>query len=368
MNGERLRVAREAHWMTQTDLSEASGVPTSTVSKIEHGLYGPGADKFSAQLADALDMPVSYFSDEPMPDVADGRYRKQSQASAKLKKSVIAHAKQVAAVMAEADRRYPIRKATIVPIEPGQVSLEDAPAIAAELRELMGLSQEGPVSNVTRACERAGIAVVTLPVFETSERSESTRHFSGFSTWPGLGADSMSRPIVLLSSTLPGDVQRASLAHEVSHIYAHTRNRSVDDKLAERQAWDIGGNFLVPIAEAREILSGGHVTLDRLKRMKAVYGVTVKFLITYCARNGIIDQEKSVSLNKQYTSRGWNKSEPVEVIREEASFFPAVINRMLADHVDVGMQRLEVARIAAEGTKVRKARKGGVLMRFSVVK
>lgn len=357
MNGERLRTAREACWMTQTELSEASGVPASTVSKIEHGIYGAGADKFADRLADALDMPVSYFSDMPLPDVADGRYRKQSKASAKLVKSVIAHTKQVAAVMAEADGLYRIRKPTIVPLEQGQHLLDEPEVLAAELRELMGLSQEGPVSNVTRACERSGIAVVNLPIFEVGEKVESTRHFAGYSAWPGLGMDPGVRPVVLLSSSMPGDVQRASLAHEVSHIYAHTRNRGVDDKVAERQAWDIGGNFLIPREEARDILSGGHVTLDRLKKMKAVYGVSVKFLITYCDHNGLIDQNKSASLHKQYTSRGWNKGEPIDVVKEQAVFFPRIVSRMLSDGLDVGLQRLEVARIAGEQREAQAGRK-----------
>lgn len=32
MRGERLRCAREAHWMTQQELSAASVVPASTIS------------------------------------------------------------------------------------------------------------------------------------------------------------------------------------------------------------------------------------------------------------------------------------------------------------------------------------------------
>ena len=373
MNGERLKVAREAHWMTQAELSKASGVPASTISKIEQGMYRSDADRFASQLAVALDLPSSFLSDDPLPDVPAGRYRKQSKASAKLQKSVIAHAKQVAAVMAEADTRYKIRSTTLVPLDSGSPMLDNPVEIASELRELLGISQEGPVGNMTRACERAGIAVVNLPIFDldeplsdSSEKPEDTKHFSGFSMWPGLGGDHKGRPIILLSSVLPGDVQRATIAHELAHVYVHTRNRDVNDKTAEAQAWQIGDLVAVPLKEAREILSDGRVTLDRLKRMKLRYGVSVKLLITYCAHNGIINQEKSTSLYKQYTSRGWNKGEPFEQIRENAKFFPSVLRRMQEDGLDIGLNRLEVARIAAEGQKTPGSKgKGGRVLDWS---
>ncbi len=365
MNGERLRVAREACWLTQADLAKRSGIPASTISKIEKGMYGQTADGFVGKFAAALGMPPSYFSNDPMPDVPDGRFRKQARASAKLQKSVIAHSKQIAAVMDQADRRYRILKPTFAPLENG-TDLSKTGELANYLRKALGLGTSGPVSNMTRACERAGIAVVNVPLFENRESargSEDERVFSGFSTWPGMGFGSTSRPIVLLSSSLPGGVQRASLAHELAHIYIHTRNTDVDVREAERQAWMVGGDVLLPEGDARDMLDGAPVTLDRLRMVKARYGVTVKFLITYCSRHGIVSEKRATSLHKQYSSRKWGVQEPVTVARESSQLFPKVLMRMRADGIDVGMNELDVAHLCAEiaNAKVRQRTQGKVL-------
>ena len=349
MNGERLRVAREACWLTQAELSSMTKIPTSTISKMEKDMYGARSDQFVASLAKALDMPVSYFSDEPMLDIPDGMYRKQSRASAKLQKSVIAHAKQAATVMGEAERLYPMRKPTIEPLEHG-ADLSLAAEYARWLREAMGVSSRGPITNLTRACERAGVAVINLPMFESEDKAKEERLFSGFSVWPGLGVEDGKRPIILLSSSLPGDVQRASLAHELAHVYIHTRNRQVNMDVAEKQAWMTGGYVLLPLDEAREALADGPVTLERLRRLKAAYGVSVKFLITYCDHNKLIDSAKAASLHKQYSSRKWNQREPVEVGRESALLFPSVLKRMQDDGIEIGMPRIDVARILSSGS------------------
>ena len=360
MNGERLKVAREASWLTQKELSDLSGIPASTISKIEKGLYGNNADRFVERLSFALDIPASFLLGGPLPDIPDGRFRRQSKASAKLKKSVIAHTRQAAEVMCVADSTYPIRAATITPLESG--ALQDTPeTYACDLRDMIGVSQEGPVHNMTRACERAGVAIVSLPIFEYT--NESQRHFSGFSTWPGMAADK-ARPIIVLSSSLPGDVQRATIAHELAHLYAHTRNPSVDEGSAEIQAWDIGRNILVPPNEIRAKLDNQTVTLEKLKRLKIVYGVSIKLLIKHCHSLGIIDDSKATSLNKQYTSRKWNKEEPVVVTQETALLYPSVLSRMRGDGIDVGMRQLEAARIIAclDATKRRREGSAEVLM------
>ncbi len=351
MNGMRLRTAREACWMTQSELAAQAGIPTSTISKMERDIYGNASDDYVDTLADALDIPVSFLSNAPLPDVPDGRYRKQSKASAKLQKSVVAHARQVASVMQDADAHYRIHKTTLVPMERGE-NLDDSEGISRRLRNMLGLSIEGPVGNMTRACERAGVVVADMSPVGPGGQTEGERRFSAFSAWPDMGMGD-SRPVIIVSSYLSGDILRATIAHEVAHIYAHTRNPAIPDAIAERQAWMIGGELMIPVKEAREILGGRQVTLDRLRRMKAAYGVSVKFLITYCEHRHIITRERAVALNKQYSSRKWHQGEPVEVVKERAQLFPSVIRRMMNDGLDIGMSRSDVTSIVWGGGNAR---------------
>lgn len=360
MNGERLRVAREACMLTQSALAEKSNVPASTVSKLEHGLYGANTDNFISAFSEALDTPASFFSDEPLPEIPDGRYRKQSRASASLKKAVVAQTTQAIATMNEADKIYKIKKLTIKPFE-GDLDTADFSDLASELREIVGASTSGPIGNTIRTCERSGVPVMMLPLYEGGSCGNvGTKCFSAFSTWPDMGSNPCERPMISISSSMPGDAQRATVVHELAHLYIHTRNPQIDDKVAEKQAWDVTDRFLFPVEDAHERLDSAKITLQTLKRVKSVYGVSVKFLITCCKHYGLIDSERATSLYKQYTARRWNQGEPVLVQSETAQFFPSVIERMNDDGLDVGMPKINVERILKSSQQQADRKQGGV--------
>jgi Zn-dependent peptidase ImmA (M78 family) len=82
--------------------------------------------------------------------------------------------------------------------------------------------------------------------------------------------------------------------------------------------------LLIPKIRALEIFSSP-VTLSDLLRLKAYWGLSAQALIMRGSQLGLIDEQRKSSLFKQLSARGWRKSEPVTVHREE----PALVWRLL---------------------------------------
>ena len=108
-----------------------------------------------------------------------------------------------------------------------------------------------------------------------------------------------------------GDRERFTVAHELGHIVLH-KDRDVAIKLREQEAHQFAGATLLPrevaVSEISETLS-----LQGYMRLKARYGLSIQSAIARGRTLGLISQERQRSLMIQISSRGWRKSEPVDV-------------------------------------------------------
>ena len=101
--GRRVREARVAKGMSQTDLGDKLGVSFQQVQKYEKGTNRIGASRL-LQTATALNVPVEYFFD----GVNDGS-QDDSPVNAKLSRKAIATATKLHQIPDEAMRREIIR-------------------------------------------------------------------------------------------------------------------------------------------------------------------------------------------------------------------------------------------------------------------
>lgn len=334
MLATRMRSARISCGMTLEILSSRTGIPTSRLSKIENCLLDASDDDV-ARVADATSIPIGFFIDAPLYQASSGRFRKQSSVPKKRLEELEAKTCLIAEAIDEAATAYRLPKPTITPLS-GPISdglIEEA---AQRMRSEMGISDLGPIGNVTRACERAGVAVAKVPM------PNNDRKLSAYSVWADLGER---MPLVVVSMSLPGDVLRGTIAHEIGHLVLHTRNPSVDAKDAELQAWLFANHFLFPRENAELAFASEPVTLRRLERLKAAYGVSISFLLSCCKSYGIIDEERNRSLRKQYSARGWYANEPVAVGIERPSLVPQVLRKMNQDGMTIGMQSFLAAKL-----------------------
>lgn len=327
MLGERVLIARQAEGMTQKGLSESSGISPSKISKIETDMTDPTPSEIHA-LSSALSIPFSYFTDSPSYPVVEGRFRKRSRAPKSRVRTLVSTTAMIAGVVQEASAEYRLRPVTITPFD-GEATENAIADQTLMTRTALGLPSRGPIGNVIRACERGGIAVARVPM------ADDGGDLSGYSVWGDMGE---LRPLIVFSSSLPGDVLRATVSHELGHLVLHTLRPLVEPKAGEVEAWGFSNHFLFPVDDAKEIFAGTPVTLRSLLRVKQRYGVSVSFLISCCRRYGIIDELRERSLRKQYSARGWYMNEPGEVVGETTKMVPAILSRMREDGRDICLQ------------------------------
>jgi Zn-dependent peptidase ImmA (M78 family) len=200
-----------------------------------------------------------------------------------------------------------------------EIDQEQIESLATATREALRLAPDKPVPHLTRALERAGVAVA--PISLTSPDGEapitSGKHF-GVSYWGGPGETAL---IGYFAGS--GDRDRFTLAHELGHLVLHTfRPRCTDP---EKEAHQFAGAFLLPYQRAAEEFSG-RLTLTSLAHKKAAWGVSIQALIMRAAAVGAIDEPRKQSLFVQLHHRGWRKEEPVAVGREQ----PLLLWKLLA--------------------------------------
>ncbi len=313
MMGERVRLAREASRLTQSALAAAAGVSQGTISDIESGRIATPAESVIDGIARATAYPVTFFLRGPLPDMPDGHYRKLNRGTAQVSRQIRAQVRQVVELVQEAEKIIRLPRVAFEPIDDLE-EIESIEAIAAQARDRLGVDRAGPIANLTRAAERAGVIVVGIS-------GEMVDH-DGYSTWPNpmLGG----RPIVALATGASGDRSRFNIAHELGHLILHTARPDTDPPKAENEAHRFAGALLLPAAVARQALRPP-VTLRVLMNVKASYGISIAASAQRAHDLRIIDKDHFVSLRKQLSARRWTKVEPVEV----ASEHPQLIRKTL---------------------------------------
>ncbi len=316
MTGARVRQVRELLGWTQTELSRRSGVRQARLSEIESGFLAPA--EVVQSIARATGFPEAWFEQPSPSEFPDGtiRYRKTSKASKRHDRCAVRRLELAAELVDQLSAGLTLPSVSLQFL--GGTS-DDVEKVAADTREVLGLAPQGPVKNVTRAIERAGAVVVGLPV-DLAGAANEVRHHHGVSAWPSLD----SRPVIGFSTADPGDRQRHTLAHEVGHLVLHRGD--VADRDYESEASRFAGAFLMPRQDATDAFAGP-VTLQRLGQLKAFWGISIAGLVVRATQVGVIDRERQTSLFKQLSARGWRKTEPVTVHREQ----PALISRLIAE-------------------------------------
>ena len=109
-----------------------------------------------------------------------------------------------------------------------------------------------------------------------------------------------------------GDRLRFTIAHELGHLLLHKYRKPANYRDMEREAHRYAGALLMPQADAR-ILLGDHFMLSDLARLKASWGMSIASMVSRASNLGLIDANRTRSLQIQINSRGWRKREPVHV-------------------------------------------------------
>ena len=325
VSGERIRQARELRQLTQQELANRVDVSQTTIALIERGQFIPNnilLDRLALNLA----FPVSFLRKKPAQDFPLGSLLYRSHSTVKSTERNLAH--RYAQIAFELSAQLANR------IKLGANKLprvSESPKLAAQLaRSSMGLSPDTPIPHVIRACERAGVLIVSIPV--------QVEKLEAFSLWAG---KTLTRPVIAVSSGRPGDRVRLSVAHELGHLVMHeTLTSSLQE--AEREAYQFAGEFLVPEEPFRQEL-GGQITLASLVPLKKRWGVSLQALAMRAKEIGVVSDRQCRYLFEQMSQKGWRKKEPAgleipaekpRALRQMAELLygePLEISRMAAD-------------------------------------
>lgn len=337
--GARIRQARELREVQQQDVAAILGITGGRLAQIEQS-DAPTSMEPAVQtaLSAALRMPGSFFEVPAAEDLSVGsmRFRAQQRLTKRVTNRVRREAELTLELARAAERHLESPRARVP--STFLVTAEDA---ADAARAALGVPPTGPVPNVVRALEKAGVWV-----FMVDTRVEAK--LDAFSTWAG---PNLERPVIALGEGMAWDRQRHTTAHELGHLVMHRTTGTDTDggKSIEQEADRFASAFLFPREDALLELPSP-LTLSQLGPLKLRWGMSLQALVYRAHDLGVITPEHRASLFKQISARGWKKEEPG--VEARAVERPRALRRMIelayGTPVDIKKVAGEVGRFPSE--------------------
>ncbi len=322
-NRAMLATAREAQFLSQSELAEGVGVSQALVGRWETGSAVPNADQVSALAAALKVRPELFFVDRPrhLTSMSDYYHRALVRASRRDVKAIHARCR---ILDIQIDSLLRLSEPTNDQIPTFDPKEDGSPEQIADLtRRAMGIGP-GPIPNLVAVIEKCGAIVI--------DRDLEVESVDAICRWiPGLPK------LFFLNGAKPPDRMRFSLAHELGHTVMHF-GRDLDQKVAEDQANEFAPAFLMPANDIRSDFHGG-VTLASLAAIKRKWRVSMQAAAMRALSVGAIDSRRLQWLFVQMSRNGWRKSEPITIAGET----PTTLPRLLKSHLDAGFSRSDLA-------------------------
>ncbi len=266
-HGSCLRLARLYADKTLTDVANTVGVSRQYVHQLETDQTSPSAEMLEA-FAVVLGVQKAFFSDFKRSQFGEHQFhfRKLRSTKASTKHRTIAMAEIYRRLVAFLDAQLELPVVNIPQIMVSTAS--DIEKAAEQARTYWGLGV-GPIANMTRVVENAGVPVT---------------FFRGISKEVDALSVSTKRPIIVRNDykESPGRL-RFDIAHELGHLIMH-EGRITGDRLTEAEANRFASAFLLP---RRTFLSAcpvmPRISWSLMKELKAYFKAS-KACILYRAR------------------------------------------------------------------------------------
>ena len=323
MIGERLKRARSAAGLSMKELSLQASVSANMIKKYEHNESMPSSGVL-VKISRALGVRNEYFFRPAKFDLGKVEYRKRSTISSKMLNRIKADVlDQVERWMELANLwpTFPIQRFLApkfsIPVIDDYAQLEK---IADELRNVWELGNQ-PINSVIDVLENHGILVIITDVDTTSK-------------FDGLQASLSDVPIIVISSSWPGDRQRFTLAHELGHLILEgLLSPSLDEEKACNR---FAGAFILPENTLRKSLGvkRNNLEVQELYLLKMDFGLSMMACIYRAADLNIINDSKRKDLFMLFSMRKWRSEEPGQAYPiEETNLFKQLIFRGLGEGI-----------------------------------
>jgi Zn-dependent peptidase ImmA (M78 family)/transcriptional regulator with XRE-family HTH domain len=316
-SGERLRVLRRFHNLTQRELGEAIGSSASVITGYERGNTEPKGLAMDA-ICSTLEVEPSYFAAKQHVDEFrehETNFRSLVKTPDRLRKRVLAHATlfgSVIQLLTSKVRLPSLKKPTMRATSPDE--LERAAEIC---RVEWGVGVDAPIHDVMHMIESAGIVVTVLDTSLSKEVDAFSRY----------GATNL---IVLNPAKNSSTRARFDLAHEAGHGTLHQEGIPLELSVREDQANYFASALLLPKkAFGREFWAVRHTrNWDHLLDLKRRWGASVAAIVMRSYHLGLTDAAEYRRRYKQMSYQGWLRgSEPDEPEAESPKLFSLMVKR-----------------------------------------
>ena len=198
-------------------------------------------------------------------------------------------------------------------------SYDSSPETAAMLVRQHWRLGEKPIKNMVQLLEANGVRVFSL--------AESNKEVDAFSLW----RDGI--PYVFLNRFKSAERSRFDVGHELAHLCLHKHGgagstKKLDSEI-EKEANQFASSLLMPAGDVK-VICGSHLYgVDSLIDYKKRWGVSVAALNYRLADLGLIKGGKATSNYVELSRRGWLRSEPFGLAREQSTILQDVIDDLL---------------------------------------
>lgn len=326
-NVEIIKLAREARFITQEELSQLLNIEQGTLSKVEKGIL-LADEGLIEKISKILDFPITFFYQEKKVIPVEGHYRRKISLPVKQMKQYIAQM-----TIAEWHLSRLMDEVELLPpnLPTWDVTKDGDPSMCARyLREFWKVPR-GRIDNLTKLIEDNGIIIIPLDLGE----------LDGFSTYFNGNI-----PVIFINKKLPPDRYRLTLAHEKGHLIMHFGNKVGQDRDLEKEAFQHGIEFLVPESQIRQYFS--KVTIEKLADLKAYWYVSMQALLRYSNTLGMVKPNQYRYLWMQMGSLGYRRNEPVKIPSEKPSLISEIINVFITS---LGYSKQELATVLETSMK-----------------
>lgn len=185
------------------------------------------------------------------------------------------------------------------------------PELAAEsVRAAWGLGNQ-PAPNLVHLLEAHGCLVLGL--------AEDCRELDAFCFWRH------GRPFVMLNTMKSAEHGRMDAAHELAHLVLHRQVEQVERE-HEVEAMSFASAFLLPM---RAMLPySGPLSLQQVLRLKSAWRVAAVALVYRLHALDLIADWHYRTLMVELSKRGYRRSEPDGLVREQSQLLSKVLRLM----------------------------------------
>lgn len=311
-NPKQVILARASRGITQRELATAIGMTPGNLSKLENGIQSASGEIIKS-LCSVLDYPVSFFHQAvDVTDLSGFHYRRRLHIPKREIEQAEANINIFRMNIEKLTRSIEIPKADYLQFD---LSKEGSPAECAKQLRAYWKTGKGRIDNLPRLIEDNGILIVDMD-FETK--------IDGLSFINGEGT-----PIVFISSAIPSDRYRLTLAHELGHLVMHVGKELAEERNAEKEAFLFAAEFLMPEEDIKPSLE--NLSLDKLAELKPYWKTSMGALLKRAHVLELLTDNQHHYLWKQMGSQGYRSREPEEL--DFPKEYPSLIRELIDLHL-----------------------------------